>query len=102
MMYLNILHRCKPNLFEFFRLQQDWAHERGLKTTLMCNLPSMYDPQVVDSMKRDHEEFGDEIGLHLSELNCEAFQEKFRCPMNSFWLYSRADKRAILELVLGK
>ncbi|MHC4506967.1 MAG: hypothetical protein ACYTFI_27080, partial [Planctomycetota bacterium] len=55
-----------------------------------------------DEIKRDRDEFGDEIGLHLGNLSCEEHERRFRTSMHSFWLYSRADKRAILEMTLEK
>ncbi len=102
-MYLNLLHRPKMgNYYEFFKLQQDMAHELGLKATILVSLPAMEQEHMVEDIKRYHEEHGDEIGLFLSELNCEAFREEFHCTMNSIWLYSREKKEKIIRMALER
>jgi len=88
--------------YEFFRLQQRWAHELGLKVTIMASFPAMQQRHMVDDILRDADEHGDEIGLFLSDQACPEFEEKFHCAMNSIWLYSREDKRAIIEMVLAR
>ncbi len=102
-MYLNLLHRPKMgDYYEFFKLQQDMAHEIGLKVTILVSLPAMEKDFMVEDIKRYHEEYGDEIGLFLSELNCETFRREFHCEMNSIWLYSRDKKERMVAMALER
>lgn len=102
-MFLNILHRPKMGeAYEFFRMQQDMVHTLRLKTTVMATFPSMQHDHMVDDIRRDADEFGDEVGLFLSEQDCPEFRREFHCSMNSIWLYSREDKRRIIGMVLGR
>jgi len=98
---LNILHR--PGLgeiYEFFQMQQDWAHELGLKVTAMATYPTLQDERIVSDLKQYAEEYGDELGIYFSELYCPEFDKKIGSDMDAVWLYSEEDKRRIFELVL--
>lgn len=99
-MFLNILHRPARGVWGVFRMQQDWVHKLGLAATVVATYPSMLRPGQVEQMRRDRDEFGDEIALALGDLDCPEFRERFHCPMNSIWLYSDEDKRAILEVLV--
>ncbi len=102
-MFLNILHRPRTReLYPFFQMQQDWVHELKLKVSIMLSYPMMDDPEIVADLKRYADEFGDELGIFLCELGCEKLKEKTGHEMDAIWLYSREDKRRILELVLSE
>lgn len=102
-MFINIFHRPKPGrLHPFYRMQQDMAHEAGLKVTLTATYAAMQDPQAVDEMKRDHQEHGDEIGLLFGEFHCPQFMEKVNNLEFSYWLYGLEDKKRIAEMFFEK
>ena len=118
MFILNLLHRPELNpeyskttvgeqglndeSIEIFRLQQRLAHENGLKTTIQMTYSSLFSDEVVDLVKEHHARYGDEIALSLLGLPCEAFQEKYATPDFCIWMFSQADKEAIVDDVFGK
>jgi hypothetical protein len=99
-MYLNLLHRVFPGSeYPFILLQQEYAHELGLKVTLMVQIDAMQDPAIVADVKRFHEQYGDEIGLSLSMgYNSPEFREKIGGPSEFLWLYNTQEKRFIVQL----
>lgn len=102
-MYLNILHRPQSAEWsQFFCLQQDWAHNLGLKTSIMMSYVTMQEVSVVNTVKRYVSEHNDDIGIFLSELKCPAFFDKTGLEMDAVWLYSEQEKRMIYRLVLDQ
>ena len=63
---------------DIFKTQQRLAHENGLKTTIQMTYASMFNPEAIEEAKRDHEKYGDEIGLSLLGLPCKQFREKYK------------------------
>lgn len=102
-MYVNILHRPQsPEFTQFFCMQQDWAHTLDLSTTVMMSYPTMQDSSIVDTVRRHVAEYGDDLGLFLSELKCPAFFDRTGLEMDAVWLYSADEKRMIYRLVLDQ
>jgi len=99
-MYLNLLHRIYPGSgYPFILLQQSYAHELGLKVTLMVQIDAMQDPSIVADVKRFHEQYGDEIGLSLSlGYDSPEFRERIGGPAEFLWLYNTSEKRFIIQL----
>ena len=63
---------------DIFRFQQDTAHKYGLKTTIQITYASLFSDEIVELAKREHEQYGDEIGLSLLGLPCPEFKEKYK------------------------
>jgi hypothetical protein len=101
-MFLNILHRPTPVHYPFFEMQQNWAHELGLKVSVMATYPSLQDKDIVAGLRRYAEQYGDELGIYVTELQCPAFAEKLGVEMDAVWLYGADEKRRILELVFDQ
>jgi hypothetical protein len=101
-MYLNLLHRVPTgSIYPFFLLQQEYAHQLGLKVTLMIQVDAMQDPRIVADVKRFQEEFGDEVGLSLSlGYDCPEFREKIGGPEEFLWLYNTEEKRFIIQMAV--
>jgi len=102
-MILNLLHRpAEGDDHRLFLLQQDIAHELGLKVTLLVDLKSMYDEQMVDLFKRYEREYGDEVGIWFVGFGGPEFDEQIGSKEVFLWLYPQEDKQRILELALGR
>ncbi len=100
-MIVNILHRPVPEHYEFFRMQQEWAENLGLKTTVMATYPSLQKPEIIEYLK-DWIGRGGELGIYFTELRCPEFMEKTGLEMDAVWLYATDEKRRIFELVVGE
>lgn len=87
---------------EIFLLQQEIAHKNGLKTTIQMTYASLFSPLAVEIAKKHHEQYGDEISLTLLGLDCPAFREKFPTRDFCIWMFSKEDKRAIVDDVFEK
>lgn len=76
-MYVNLLHRVRTgeDLIRGFKFQQKTAHDRGFKTTITIPYSSMFDKDVIEMVKKDHEEFGDELAIWLGEWECDEFEK---------------------------
>lgn len=99
-MYLNLLHRIHPGSeYAFILLQQEYAHNLGLKVTLMVQIDAMQDPSIVADVLRFHQQYGDEIGLSLSlGYDSPEFREHIGGRAEFLWLYNTAEKRFIIQL----
>lgn len=102
-MIVNVIHRPKEGkLYDMFRLQQDMAHQLGLKVTILVPYDFMFMSDVVNDILRDHEEYGDEIGIWVSDLNAGKIQEIVACKEIFLWLYTKENKEKILKAHLDK
>jgi hypothetical protein len=101
-MHLNLLHRVSPgNMYPFFLLQQEYAHELGLKVTLMVEVAAMQQPDIVADMQRFHAQYGDEIALSLSMgYDCPEFRAHIGGPEDFLWLYAEDEKRFIIQMAV--
>ena len=87
---------------DIFRFQQDTAHKYGLKTTIQITYASLFSDVIVELAKREHEIYGDEIGLSLLGLPCPEFKEKYKTEDFCIWMFDEATKREIVDDVFGK
>ena len=85
-----------------FRFQQDTAHKNGLKTTIQITYAALFSEQIVEMVKRDHEEYGDEIALSLLGLPCKQFREKYKTRDFCIWMFSMEQKKEIVDDVFKK
>lgn len=87
---------------DIFKIQQQCAHENGLKTTIQMTYASLFNDEAVALAKEHHEVYGDEISLSLLGLPCEQFREKYKTKDFCIWMFSMEDKKAIVRDVFGK
>ena len=81
---------------DIFRLQQDIAHQNGLKTTIQMTYAALYNDEACAIAKEHHKQFGDEIGHTFLGVNCREFREKYKRKDPAIWLYNMADKQRIV------
>jgi hypothetical protein len=86
---------------EIFKLQQDLAHQNGLKTTIQITYAALFSDECVQLVKDYHEKYGDEIALSLLGLPCEQFRKKYQTKDFCIWMFSEKDKRAIVDDVFS-
>lgn len=68
---------------DIFKIQQQCAHENGLKTTIQMTYASLFNDEAVAIAKEHHEVYGDEIALSLLGLPCKQFRQKYKTK--DFW-----------------
>lgn len=102
-MIVNVIHRpANGKLYEMFRLQQKFAHDLGLKVTLLIPYDFFFKPDVMADIMSDHETYGDELGIWMGELTGGKMQETVPCKEPFLWLHTRESKEKILKTVLDK
>lgn len=100
MMHLNIFHRPESGAnFAIFERQQDMVHGYGLKSTIMIHYRDLFDSRVVDRVRRDSREFGDEIGLALHRLTGPDLPPAAQ-RLEMIWLQDEPTKRQILTCII--
>ncbi|MEG1457899.1 MAG: hypothetical protein RR056_06385 [Acetivibrio sp.] len=82
---------------DIFITQQEIAHRNGFKTTIQMTYASLFNEEAVRLAKVHHAQYGDEIGLTLLGLNCEAFRNKYKTKDFCIWMFSVEDKKSIVE-----
>ncbi|NLU52806.1 MAG: hypothetical protein GXX10_08085 [Clostridiaceae bacterium] len=87
---------------DIFKLQQEIAHENGLKTTIQMTYSSLFNEEAIELAKEHHEKYGDEIGLTLLGLPCKEFREKYKTKDFCIWMFSPEDKKSIVNDVFEK
>ncbi|HVN16887.1 MAG TPA: hypothetical protein VMT73_14185 [Anaerolineales bacterium] len=87
---------------DIFRVQQQTAHENGLKTTIQMTYASLFNQDAITIAKEHHEKFGDEIGSTFLGLQCQEFRDRFHSKELAIWLFSMEDKKKIVDEVFGK
>lgn len=99
-MILNILHRPDtPERRALFELEQRYAHESGIRTTILVTAEAMADPDQVALVKREAAEHGDEIGLSFHGLTHPSVTAITGYGQEALWLFSREHKRAIITFL---
>ena len=91
-MILNLVHRAV--LSDTYRFQQKCAHDLKLKVTVYVGSGLLDNQQVIDMVKADQAEYGDEVGIWLSPL-CGM-------PDTQVWLLSEEDKQKVVEYSIDK
>jgi len=87
---------------DIFKMQQEIAHNNGLKTTIQMTYASLFNAESVAIAKEHHEKYGDEIALSLLGLPCKEFREKYKTKDFCIWMFSIEDKKEIVDDVFGK
>lgn len=87
---------------DIFKLQQEIAHDNGIKTTIQMTYASLFNAEAVALAKEHHNKYGDEISLTLLGLPCKEFREKYKTKDFCIWMFSMEDKRTIVDDVFGK
>ena len=82
---------------DIFKVQQETAHNNGIKTTIQMTFSSLYSDEAVALANEHHEKYGDEISLSLLGLPCKQFKEKYKTKDFCIWMFSKEDKIAIIE-----
>lgn len=84
-----------------FLFQQEAAHKNGLKTTIHITYASLFNDMIVKVAKEHHEKYGDEIALSLLGLPCPEFKAKYQTEDFCIWMFSKEDKRRIVDDVFS-
>ena len=99
-MIVNVIHRpASGRLYEMFRLQQKFAHDLGLKVTLLIPYDFFFKPDVMADIMADHNTYGDELGIWMGELTGGKMQETVPCKEPFLWLHTRQSKEKILKTI---
>ena len=86
---------------DIFLFQQECAHKNGLKTTIHITYASLFNDMIVKVAKEHHEKYGDEIALSLLGLPCKEFRDKYKTEDFCIWMFSKEDKRRIIDDVFS-
>lgn len=86
---------------DIFKLQQQIAHENGLKTTIQMTYASLFNEEAVALAKAHHATYGDEIALTLLGLPSTEFRNKYKTKDFCIWMFSYEDKKRIVDDVFG-
>ena len=89
--------RVVDESLDIFRLQQDIAHNNGLKTTIQMTYSSLYNDQCIELVKKYHDQYGDEIGHTFLGINCVEFREKYKSKELAIWLFPMDMKKRIVR-----
>lgn len=95
------IKKIQEESFDIFRFQQETAHKNGLKTTIQMTYASLFNDEIIEIAKHDHEVYGDEIALSLLGLPCKNFKDKYKTEEFCIWLFSEEDKRQIIDDVFS-
>ena len=87
---------------DIFKTQQQIAHENGLKTTIQMTYSSLFNDEAIQLAKEYKAEFGDEIGCTFLGIQCQQFRDKFHTKELAVWLFSMAEKKAVVDEVFGR
>ena len=84
-----------------FLFQQEAAHKNGLKTTIHITYASLFNDMIVKVAKEHHQKYGDGIALSLLGLPCPEFKAKYQTEDFCIWMFSKEDKRRIVDDVFS-
>ena len=104
-LHVNILHRPERHSakhVEGFVFQQQAVHALGIRSTIVVPFPTLFDANLVEMIKRDSREFGDEIGIWLGDFQCPEYFARFECNEPMFWLLPDEIKRGFAAIFLAK
>jgi len=103
MMFTNIIHRPSDIAYlNEFKIQQDMSHSYGLKTTMLVPFSTLFQPEIVEYVKLQNRDFGDEIGLYFGDFRCKEFDSLFTTDEIQFWLFSFEDKKKMTDLFMNE
>ena len=99
-MILNLIHRpAYGEHYRLFRLQQDMAHQLGLKVTLLLDPQALREESVLKAVREDVEKYGDELGIWFAEFKGPDFEKALAGKEFCIWLFSQPEKKRIFEIV---
>lgn len=102
-MILNLIHRpAYGEYYRLFRLQQDMAHQLGLKVSLLLDPRALRDETLLRDVREDAAKYGDEIGIWFASFDGPDFDQEFTGKENFIWLYSQPEKKRIFEIVFRR
>jgi hypothetical protein len=102
MMHLNLFHRSESGeKAVIVRRQQALVHRYGLHTTMFMQYQELFDDERIAEIEADRREHGDEIALGLHRMTGPNIDDLVH-GNNSFWLFPKARKRAVLEKILAR
>ena len=84
-----------------FRLQQEIAHQNGLRTTIQMTYSSLYNDECIELVKEHQKKYEDEIGHTFLGLNCKEFREKYKSKEFAMWLFPMDLKKQIVDDSFG-
>lgn len=86
---------------DIFKLQQQIAHDNGLKTTIQMTYASLFNDEAVALAKEHHKVYGDEISLTLLGLPSKQFEAKYHTKDFCIWMFEKSEKAQIVDDVFG-
>ena len=103
-MQVNILHRPEPepSRKHVFPMQQEMVHKLGFKTTVLATAGALEDQDTIDQMKKDHDKYGDELGLSFHMLDTPEIVKVTGFDEAAFWLYTESDKRKVIRFLVNR
>jgi hypothetical protein len=94
--------RILQESLDIFRIQQQVAHDNGLRTTIQMTYASLFNQEAVALAKEHHQKYGDEIGSTFLGLQCQEFRDRFHSRELAIWLFSIDDKKKIVDELFAK
>jgi hypothetical protein len=100
-MYLNVIHRADAGeeRLEALQFQQEEAHKFGFKTTILMSYRGLLDKTLIEYVKQQKENYGDEIGIHFHEMMCEDLAQYAESKESALYLHSQSSKASILTRI---
>jgi len=97
-MYVNLIHR-PGNLAQrpMFELQQKYAHDLNLKTTVFLQYDNLFEEDLLEQVLEDQKTYGDEIGIWFANLSATSLVKKLNKKETFLWLFTEEEKRVIIE-----
>lgn len=75
-MYINVVHRIdNENRIDIFLKQQEICHRHHIKTTMMIQPDGLNSEKIVQILKKEAEQYGDEIAIGFHGLGQEIRSE---------------------------
>lgn len=75
-MYINVVHRIDNEArLDIFLKQQEICHRHHIKTTIMIQPDGLVSKKIIAVLKKEAEEYGDEIAIGLHGLGQEIKRE---------------------------
>lgn len=102
-MVVNLIHRPGAGIqFDMFKLQQTYAHDLGLKVTILLQYEHLFDEKIIELVNSYSRDFGDELGIWYSDIPSKEMKKVVDRKEPFLWLYSDDDKRKILQGSIGR
>lgn len=101
-MFFNVIHRADGGTAELeaLQFQQDTSHQLGLKTTILMSYSALQDSRMMEYIKQQLKEYGDELGLHFHSLLCDDYKKRFKTRCRHFYLLPFEMKKKIIDTMM--